>query len=321
MWECRFCLFEELTLVGVSCRKVADDEAAGVGLAGKFSSLKGGAVAGLASKVGSIMGKRGFVVEEVDALQKLGIGSHGHGVATISVGTPRISGKSELSMGPDATIGVGPVSPFLDGIDGEVGDMEEVDHVAANVGKRRFLSEKESTARHAMLEGDRGNAERAVIIDDCRVVGRKTVEDDFVANAAAEEVELRAEELFKRFAGAIDVKLGCASEEVEGGDKANKPKTVVSVEMRNEDVVKTRKFETGLSESELCALGTIDHKEFFTHIYYLRRGQMFCSGQRTAAAEYVYVEFFHCKGILRNQGQQSTFSPPPELYGGVFGGL
>lgn len=125
------------------------------------------------------------------------------------------------------------------------------------------------------------------------MIGGEAVEHDFVADAAAEEVELRTQESLERSAGAIDMKLGGAAKEVEGGNQANEAKAMVAVEMGDEYVVEARKLEAGLAESQLGAFGTVDQEELVAHIDHLRRGQVFGRGECATATKNMNIKFFH----------------------------
>ena len=92
------------------------------------------------------------------------------------------------------TIGHYPVGALFDGIDGKVGDVVEVYHVAANVGKCRLFVEKESAAGDMMVEGDGRYSEATIVVDYFGARRINVVKDDIVAKTPTEIVELWLEQ-------------------------------------------------------------------------------------------------------------------------------
>lgn len=88
---------------------------------------------------------------------------------------------------------------------------------------------------------------------------------DVVGHAVAEVVELGAEDGFEVGVG-IDVEVGCAAEEVEGGDEPYESEAVVAVEVGDEDGVESGEFELGAAQLELGAFATVYHIEFFSDV-------------------------------------------------------
>ena len=65
------------------------------------------------------------------------------------------------------------------------------------------------------------------------------------------------------------------------------------MQMRNKDMVQPGEFQSGFTKLQLGAFPTVYHKQLITHVHYLRSGEMACGRQCGAAAEDVYVKFFH----------------------------
>ena len=86
------------------------------------------------------------------------------------------------------------------------------------------------------------NSEGAILIDDVMFFPFHCVEDHFVAHPAAKIVKPGAHESFEVVAGTIDVEFRGAAEEIERAEQTNQPKAVISVKMREKDVVEAGEF-------------------------------------------------------------------------------
>ena len=86
------------------------------------------------------------------------------------------------------------------------------------------------------------NSEGAILIDDVMFFPFHCVEDHFVAHPAAKIVKPGAHESFEVVAGTIDVEFRGAAKEIECAEQTYQPKAVISVKMREKDVVEAGEF-------------------------------------------------------------------------------
>ena len=108
----------------------------------------------------------------------------------------------------------------------------------------------------------------------------------------AEEVQHALEhgaEVFRR----MDVQRGCASQQPEGGNQADKSEAMVAVQVGDEHMVEMGELEVGTAHLQLRAFATVNHVEFFAHVEHLRGGEMPRGGKRRTATQYCQFEFFH----------------------------
>ena len=86
------------------------------------------------------------------------------------------------------------------------------------------------------------NSEGTVLVDDVMFLPFHCVEDHFVAHPAAKIVEPGAHEPFEVVVGTVDVEFRGAAEEIERAEQTYQPKAVISVKMREKDVVEAGEF-------------------------------------------------------------------------------
>ena len=84
-----------------------------------------------------------------------------------------------------------------------------------------------------------------------------------------------------------------AAHQSESADKANKPKTVVTVQVGNEDVTELVKRQSGTAQLDLRTFAAINHEELSPALHHLHRREMASSGQGTATAQNMYSKWFH----------------------------
>ena len=92
---------------------------------------------------------------------------------------------------------------------------------------------------------------------------------------------------------AVDVERGRAPQHAEGGDEAGQPEAVVAVQMGNEDGLYFGEAHVRPPQLHLRALTAIDHEELAAQLHHLGGGVVLQRGQRTAAAQNMYFEWFH----------------------------
>ena len=69
---------------------------------------------------------------------------------------------------------------------------------------------------------------------------------------------------------------------------------MVTMKVRNEDMVKAREVELRFPELFLSSLTAVNHVEFVTQVDDLRCSIVACGRQRRAAAKDMDVKLFHC---------------------------
>lgn len=162
-----------------------------MGCLSDLCGLCGGAVVGLLGEEGVFLRKGCFVVEAGDTLDEISQRRMVGGVGAIGVGTNGSGWGGESAVGHECAIVERPIHSCFDIVDLRDGDVIEVYHVAADVASGRFLLQQIATTGDAMGEGEGGNLDRAVLIDDLWRAGVDFVEDDWVGGILAEVIYLR----------------------------------------------------------------------------------------------------------------------------------
>lgn len=122
--------------------------------------------------------------------------------------------------------------------------MVEVNHIATNMTRRRFLAEEESAAGYAMGEGEGGNNDGSIFIDGLWNLGVDFVEENLVGRIGAEVVDLWLEDALEVL-GAVDVEVLGATEKSEGGEHADEPKGMVAMQMSEENGLEMGEADVG----------------------------------------------------------------------------
>jgi hypothetical protein len=104
------------------------------------------------------------------------------------------------------------------------------------------------------------------------------MEKERVVHALAEEVYLRLHHLFEIMVG-IYMQWGSAPKQCECRYQANEPETVVTMQVRNEDVVDEREVYVITAQLQLRAFAAVNHELLVPNFYNLCRGIVSCCGQ------------------------------------------
>ena len=131
------------------------------------------------------MVKTGNVLDEFSQRRTVG------GVGAIGIGTDGSGWGGKSAVGDECAIVERPIHSCFDIVDLRDGDVIEVYHVAADVAGGRFLLQQIAATGDAVGEGEGGNLDRAVLIDDLWRAGVDFVEYDWVGGIRAEVIYLR----------------------------------------------------------------------------------------------------------------------------------
>lgn len=223
---------------------MAEDEAVDLCVEGDLGGLGGGAVEGLLGEEGVLVGEGGFVVEAGDAADELDeLGVVG-GVGAVGVGADGVGGGGQPFVRDKGAVGESPVHACLDVVNLGDGNMVEVNHIATNMTRCRFLAEEESAARDAMGEGEGGNNDGSIFIDGLWNLGVDFVKENLVRRIGAKVIDLWLEDALEVL-GTVDVEVLGASEESEGGEHADEPKGMVAMQMSEENGLEMGEADVG----------------------------------------------------------------------------
>ena len=137
--------------------------------------------------------------------------------------------------------------------------------------------------------------------------GVYAVEEKWIVHSFAEELYLWLHQLFEMRVGIYVERCG-ASKHTESGYEANEPETVVAVQVRYEDVVDEREVYVATAQLHLCALAAVHHKLLVAYLYNLRTCIVACCRQCRAAAQYMYLEWFHSDANLLIRALKNKYS-------------
>ena len=132
---------------------MAYEQSLGVAEAGHLGGLACGAVAGLLGACYAVIGKGGFVEEEVDVACVLHVVGIELGVAAVDILAWSGCRRGEPAVGDYLALRCHIVFAVLDAVYLAEGNLVEVNHLALDVCGRGFLLEYESTTGDAMAQG------------------------------------------------------------------------------------------------------------------------------------------------------------------------
>ena len=247
---------------------MTEKELVGMGGEGDLGGLGGCGVVGLLGKEGVFGGEGGFVVETGDVLQQVCQGGTIGGVGAVGVGADGVGWCGETVVGDEGAVFGGPIHACLDVVDLGCGDVVVIDHVTADMARGGLLTEEVAAAGDTVREGQSGDGDGAVFVDDLGCRGVDFVEDDSEGGVGTEVVNLWLEESLE-VVGTIDVEVLDASEKPEGGEHSDESEDVVAMQVGEEDGLNLGKCDAGFPQCHLGAFGTVEHEELFTDVDYL----------------------------------------------------
>lgn len=72
---------------------------------------------------------------------------------------------------------------------------------------------------------------------------------------------------------------------------------MVAVKVGEQDGLEIGEVEPLFTQGKLRAFGAVEHEELFADVDYLSGAEVAWGWECCAAADDMYVEFFHCKGV------------------------
>ena len=277
---------KRLLLVGSGDARgeMTEDETLDLGIARNESRLTSGTVPTLSRLVfeGGVVGR--LVIEKVNALEGLDERRLISRVADIGVTLGRSRRRGDLTERDDTPVSANVVGSALQHIHCRNGNAVVLDTMGNEMVVRVFGRKEEAASRNRVLERERSDRERLVLIDDLTSARIDGMEVYGEREVTAEIVQPRASE-FLKVRMRIDVDGREEIVQRQGGEERHKPEHVVAMQMGNEDVLDAHGMNIRHLEANLRSLATVDEERSSVHVKDLRRIESLNGGFGTCRAK------------------------------------
>lgn len=163
-------------------------------------------------------------------------------IRAIGVGTWRLCGSCQPFVGNDGSVLGHEVFTVLDAVYQVDGYFVEIYHIPQDVVGQRFLTEEEAAGRESVFQRDGFHRDGTVIVDDGPLLRVERMENHLERHPFAEESQLGFHQPLQ-FRMAVDVEVGSPVGHGEGGNQSDEAETVVTVQMRDEDMVQPAELQ------------------------------------------------------------------------------
>ena len=163
-------------------------------------------------------------------------------VRTIGVGTWRVGRSRQASVRDDGSVLGHKIFSVLDAVYQVDGYFVEIYHIPQDVVGQRFLAEQKAAGRESVFQRDGFHRDGTVIVDDGPLLRVERMENHLERHPFAEESQLGFHQPLQ-FRMAVDVEVGSPVGHGEGGNQSDEAETVVTVQMRDEDMVQPAELQ------------------------------------------------------------------------------
>ena len=169
-----------------------------------------------------------------------------------------------------------------------------MDRASRDIGLPSLLFEQEACTLDAVIKWKTPHFEGVVFVELSGLCAEVVVKNHFEIEAHLPHGLLGFEKHFQSVRGMHIQRFG-SSEQVHGGDEAVESEEVVSVQMRDEDVVDALHLHLVASQLHLGAFTAIDQEVLVMDVHYLSGRMVTHCVQCCATAEYGDFEFHNKK--------------------------